>query len=169
MNPRSRRLEADLRLMKQRADEGRFTFESEGTLPERYQIEFKILGIALEGRKITPQKEHRCEAYLHREYPRRPPVVVWQTPIFHPNLLGPDRNGGVCIGMWKASESLADLMTRIADLVSYRSFSVGDALDTDAADWVSRSGLKPGFGLEEVIGIEVADQAAAVAIRPGAV
>ena len=54
------------------------------------------------------------------------------TPVFHPNLLGPERNGGVCIGHWSASESLADLVSRLLDLVTFRSVNPHDALDVEA-------------------------------------
>ena len=79
-------------------------------------------GLALSGDgQLTVRNLHRCDVYLHLDYPRRPPVVTWLTPIFHPNILGPERNGGVCIGSWSAAESLADLCVRLRDLVTYRS------------------------------------------------
>ncbi|MCO5316323.1 MAG: hypothetical protein M9938_09215 [Solirubrobacterales bacterium] len=160
MNPRLRRLEADAHQMGERAETGLFTFEPNGDPPDRYTVSFTAPGIRLENRRVAVADQHRCEIYLHREYPRRPPVITWQTPIFHPNILGPDRNGGVCIGDWSASESLPDLVVRLIDLVSYGSFSIEDALDTDAAAWVSRLGIEPGFDCEEILGVDVAGPAA---------
>jgi ubiquitin-protein ligase len=77
--------------------------------------------------------------------------LVWQTPVFHPNLLGPERHGAVCLGSWSASESLADLCRRLTDLVAYRSFNLADALDKDAAEWVRARGIVPGVDLDAVL------------------
>lgn len=146
---------ADLYQMREISQSDGLSFEAKGDPPEAYEVEITTPGLALDGRRLVERDRHRFEIYLHRDYPRRPPVITWQTPIYHPNLLGPDRNGGVCIGSWRASESLADLMGRLVDLVSYRSFSLEDALDTDAASWVQRFSLKPGFDIREVLGVDV--------------
>jgi ubiquitin-protein ligase len=112
---------------------------------------------------------HRASIYLHGEYPRRPPVITWETPIIHPNILGPERNGGVCIGMWSASESLADLMRRLVDLASYRSFNPADALDIEAARLVTDLGLEPGVDLHEVVNALPADPVRVVRLSQRAV
>ena len=81
--------------------------------------------------------------------------MTWLTPVFHPNLLGPDRNGGVCIGSWSAAESLSDLCVRLHDLVTYRSLNPHDALNTDAAAWVSAHEIKPGTDVSELTGLSM--------------
>lgn len=137
--------------MNELADRGVVNFRCEGDPPEDYEVMFNEAGLALsiEGRKKA-RSTHRAHVYLHLDYPRRPPVVTWQTPVFHPNLLGPDGHGGVCIGSWSASESLADLCQRLADLVSYRSFNVDDALNPAAAEWVRATGIEPGVAIGEI-------------------
>ena len=93
---------------------------------------------------LSVRELHRCDIYLHLDYPRRPPVVTWLTPVFHPNLLGPDRNGGVCIGSWSAAESLADLCVRLHDLVTYRALNPHDALNGEAAAWAITHAVQAG-------------------------
>jgi ubiquitin-protein ligase len=83
--------------------------------------------------------------------------VTWLTPIFHPNILGPERNGGVCIGSWSAAESLADLCMRLRDLVTYRSVNADDALNLDAAGWVLRNEVVPGTNPHELVSLPVDD------------
>lgn len=145
MSPRSRRLLSDLRQMEELAGDGCVTFRTEGDPPDVYHVMLNGLGLALEGdSRLMVRNLHRCDVYLHLDYPRRPPIVTWLTPIFHPNILGPERNGGVCLGSWSAAESLADLCLRLRDLVTYRSINAGDALNGDAADWVLHNGVKPG-------------------------
>jgi ubiquitin-protein ligase len=146
LSPRSRRLLSDLRQMEELAASGSaVTFMTSGDQPDVYRLMLDGNGLALDGDGgLTVRNVHRCEVYLHLDYPRRPPVVTWLTPIFHPNILGPERNGGVCLGSWSAAESLADLCTRLHDLLTYRSFNNDDALNLDAAAWTRANGVKPG-------------------------
>ncbi|HEX8207431.1 MAG TPA: ubiquitin-conjugating enzyme E2 [Solirubrobacteraceae bacterium] len=159
MSPRERRLLSDLRAMEDLAAAGHVTFRSEGDPPEVYRLMLNGAGLAkdAEGR-LAVRRLHRCDVYLHLEYPRRPPVVTWQTPVFHPNLLGPDRNGGVCLGSWSAAESLADLCRRLHALVTYQSFNTSDALDNEAAAWAREAGVAPGVNVAALAGTEVAPE-----------
>lgn len=156
MAPRDRRLLSDLRAMEELAGRGALTFRTEGNPPQVYHVMLSAPGLALSGEALAARNLHRFDAYLHREYPRRPPIVTWLTPIFHPNILGPDRNGGVCIGSWSSSESLADLCLRIDSLVRYRSFNAGDALNRTAADWTRENGIRPGASVAELAALPVA-------------
>lgn len=119
-------------------------FTCTGTPPDRYDVCLQVPGAARDstGTPIT-RHVHRATLYLHLDYPRLPPVLEWRTPIFHPNILPPERHGGVCIGSWSASESLSDLCRRLIDMVQYRSFNLDDALDYEAAAWVSEHGPPP--------------------------
>lgn len=146
MSPRSRRLLSDLRQMDELLARGdQVAFRTDGDPPELYHLMLSGHGLALDDDgRLMVRNSHRCEVYLHLDYPRRPPVVTWLTPVFHPNILGPERNGGVCLGSWSAAESLADLCTRLHDLVTYRSFNAEDALNLDAAGWARSHDVKPG-------------------------
>ncbi len=79
---------------------------------------------------------HELEIYLHKEYPRRPPALKWLTNIFHPNILPPHKNGGVCIGSWTAAEALDVLCVRIGEMLQYKEYNLTDPLDEDAAKWI---------------------------------
>lgn len=143
--PRLRRLErdlAELRVAAQRAD---FAFQAEGAPPERYVVSLEVSGLARgPGNQPVARRVHRFEAYLPMDYPRRAPLLRWLTPIFHPNILPPDRNGGVCIGWWSPTESLADLCDRLARMIAWRSFSLDDVLDEEAAAWARAVGAREG-------------------------
>lgn len=156
MSPRDRRLAVDLAQMTELTDRGELTFRVSGNPPDRYEAMFSVPGLARdEAGRLTVRRLHRCEIYLHREYPRRPPVVTWQTPIFHPNILPPARNGGVCLGSWSPSEGLADVCARLVELVSYRDFNAGDALDVEAAAWVRAHDVRPGTPVADLAGLAV--------------
>lgn len=151
MTPRQRRLAADLQQMSELAARGTVSFRTEGDPPETYHLMITAPGLARNADGVlTVRRLHRCTAYLHLDYPRRPPVFSWLTPIVHPNILPPERNGGVCIGSWAAGESLADLVVRLVDLVTYRALNVNDALDPVAAAWVREAGISPGDDLAEI-------------------
>jgi ubiquitin-protein ligase len=163
MSPRSRRLVSDLRQMEELASTGSLTLRTEGSPPDLYHVMLNGPGLALTNNdQLTVRNLHRYDVYLHLDYPRRPPVVTWLTPIFHPNILGPERNGGVCLGSWSAAESLADVCSRLRDLVIYRSINPENALNLDAASWVLRNDVKPGADVRSLVGVGVDD---AVSVR----
>src|SRR5438045_2575180 len=97
MSPRERRLLADRDELQTLADSGRIECVGEGPMPERYEVGFRALGLAPgpEGEPIL-QREHRFDLYLPLDYPRRQPIVAWQTPIFHPEILPPEAEGCIC-------------------------------------------------------------------------
>jgi ubiquitin-protein ligase len=155
MTPRDRRLLSDLQGMTVLAQQGHVTFRTEGNPPDLYHVMLAGPGLARDGSgRLAVRQLHRCDIYLHLEYPRRPPVVTWQTPVFHPNLLPPERNGGVCLGSWSASESLADLCLRLHQLVTYKSLNPFDALDTEAAAWAVEHGVEPGADVQGLVSLE---------------
>jgi ubiquitin-protein ligase len=158
VSPRDRRLMSDLRQMEELASSGIFSFRTEGNPPDVYHLMVNEKGIALGANgKIALRGLHRFDAYLHREYPRRPPIITWLTPIFHPNILGPERNGGVCIGSWSAAESLSDLCVRLRDLVAYRSVNPDDALNREAGEWAKQHLVRAGVDLQQLVSLEVED------------
>src|SRR5581483_7619556 len=136
-----------------------FDFRCEGSPPERYEVMFSVAGLARSGTgQLVVRRLHRCALYLHLDYPRRPPVISWLTPVFHPNLLPPQRNGGVCIGQWSAAEGLGDLCLRLRDLVSYRALNAFDALDVEAGLWAREHEVRPGANPADLALLPVAHE-----------
>jgi ubiquitin-protein ligase len=151
VSPRERRLLSDLRQMQELAAAGRLAFRTRGDPPDTYQVMLSMPGLCTgDGERLQVRMLHRCGLYLHLDYPRRPPAITWLTPIFHPNILGPERNGGVCIGSWSAGESLADLCRRLGDLVTYRALNPADALNLEASAWALQHEVKPGAEVEQL-------------------
>jgi ubiquitin-protein ligase len=137
-----RRLVADYeKLMRLNSQSGLVEIVPYGNPPQQYIVTYHVTGIMWPFGTPAPQKIecHQLEVYLHADYPRRPPRLRWLTEIFHPNILSASQNGGVCIGNWTPSESLADLVVRIGEMVQYKEYNVDDVLDERAADWARRS------------------------------
>lgn len=126
---RYRRLQADWAKMQQSSNESSLILaESAGDPPEYYVVTFRCKGLMWQ--KGCPEPSvtayHQLAIYLHKDYPRLPPALKWLTPIFHPNILPPEKNGGVCIGKWTPAESLVDLCVRIGEMVQYKNYNLND-------------------------------------------
>jgi len=137
-SPRLRRLHADMAAMRELVRGSDFiTFADQGNPPDRYRVIYTCRGLAWDPLDEAPviAEHHEGEFYLHRDYPRRPPQIIWRTPIFHPNILPPTEGGGVCIGGWTPSESLADLVLRVGEMIQFRSYNPEDVLNPQAAAW----------------------------------
>jgi len=113
---------------------------------DRYRVTFRCKGLFWPEGAAAPSvtTRHQLEVYLHRDFPRRPPQLLWLTDIFHPNILSYRRNGGVCVGGWSPAEGLDDLVIRIGEMVQMKRYGLSDPLDPAAAAWVRfRTGLFP--------------------------
>jgi len=102
-----------------------------------YRVTYRCKGLmkSFPSGQIIETNYHSMEIYLHREYPRRPPRLIWLTDIFHPNILSHLENGGVCIGKWTPMEKLDELVIRIGEMIQYKSYNVNDALNEEAKTW----------------------------------
>lgn len=137
-NPRLRRLHADLVVMRELERVSDFiSFTRAGNPPDRYVVRYTCRGLLWSPEQHAPAVTecHEAEFYLHRDYPRRPPQIIWRTPIFHPNILSAGAGGTACIGGWTPSESLADLVLRVGEMIQFRSYNPDDVLNQEAAAW----------------------------------
>ena len=58
------------------------------------------------------------------------------TPVFHPNI-DPQK---ICIGdHWSAGQSLALMVTRIAEMICFQSYNVKSPLNAEAAAWTEQN------------------------------
>jgi ubiquitin-protein ligase len=58
------------------------------------------------------------------------------TPVFHPNI-DPQK---ICIGdHWSAGQSIALLISRIAEMICFQSYNVRSPLNAKAAAWVEKN------------------------------
>lgn len=142
MDARQRRLKSDLALVRELcAQSNLIEVETVGNSSDRLLVRMHCRGLMWLPGSAVPSitTEHRCEVSLHSTYPRFPPRIQWLTEIFHPNILPPSRNGGVCIGRWSPSETLDRLLVRICEMVQYKNYSTSDALNLEAAAWAERN------------------------------
>jgi len=138
MNPRIRRLEADLGQMTRvfAAHPWIRVLETRGTPPDSYVLELGVKCLVPAG-ESAPRigASHRVEVILPMDYPRRQPLCRMLSPVFHPNI-DPQK---ICIGdHWSAGQSLAHLVVRIAEMLAYQSYNVKSPLNAVAAAWAEQ-------------------------------
>jgi len=135
MNPRLRRLAADHRHVVAAFEQNPYIDirQAEGNPPEKYTIQFNLLSLVPNEEDSCAQgNTHTAEVYLPIGYPRRPPFCRMTSPVWHPNI-DPQK---ICIGdHWSAGQRLADLIVRIAEMLTFQSYNVQSPLNAKAAAW----------------------------------
>lgn len=137
-SPRQRRLEADFRSVEElNAESSIFSFNATGDPPTRYRLLFDGPGISRDGSgKTQIIEKHEVIVELGAAYPRLVPNLLWQTPIFHPNI---SNNGVVCLGgygtHWVPSLTLDEMSTMLWDMIRYKNFDIQSPYNREAALW----------------------------------
>jgi ubiquitin-protein ligase len=107
--------------------------QSDGTPPERYQLEYRIRGLRQNADELSLVKSHMVEISLPVSYPRMAPQCRMLTPVFHPNIAP----HAICIGdHWSPGEPLWSIIARIGEMISYQSYNTKSPLNGEAARWV---------------------------------
>lgn len=136
---RQRRLQSDWKKLQILHDNSELiNVDLENSNWDRFRVKFSCKGLVWLPGAAAPSitTNHSCEIYLHLDYPRTPPQLTWLTDIFHPNILPPSQNGGVCIGYWTPAESIDQLCIRIAEMVQMKNVNPYHPLNPTAAEWV---------------------------------
>lgn len=141
-SPRQRRLQSDYEALKVRfGNDGPVQLRNtRGNPPERYEIAYNVKGLEVKpDGTIVSRTQHIAEINLTTGYPRQAPQCKMLTPIFHPNF----DPSAICIGdHWAASESLADLVSRIGEMITYQSYNTKSPLNGEAARWADENSNK---------------------------
>ncbi len=138
MSVRLKRLAADFDKIGKAFQENPYirVVETDGDPPERYKVEFTLKGIVIQDGKVIPKGTHLAEIYLPLGYPRQAPQCRMLSPIYHPNIAP----HAICIGdHWSAGESLAALIARIGEIITFQSYNVKSPLNGEAARWAEQN------------------------------
>jgi hypothetical protein len=103
---------------------------------EAYRLRFSVPGVVLEdGMQPTISRHHDVRLELGPDYPRRPPTVVTETDVFHPNL-GMRAGDAVVIDQeWTAACTLVDVVSHIGEMLQYQDYDLEDPANEIAAAW----------------------------------
>lgn len=88
--------------------------------------------------KLTASKGGHFKVHLSlpTEYPFKPPVINFQTKIYHPNISN-DEKGAMCLGMlrsdqWKPPNKIIAVLSMLRQLLLEP--NIDDAVETNIAD-----------------------------------
>ncbi|HOE52828.1 MAG TPA: ubiquitin-conjugating enzyme E2 [Methanomassiliicoccales archaeon] len=91
------------------------------TFPLKVEVSLdRTPGPVMENGKVTYRYNHRLELIIGREYPFEKPLVIWKTPIFHPNIMMPEDGGHVCIKLlsdWSFNSTLSTFIKGLESLL----------------------------------------------------
>jgi len=78
----------------------------------------RVPGPDWEQGRVVHRFVHRMAVIISDEYPMEKPIVKWQTPIFHPNIMPPEDGGYVCTKLLENWDFSSNLMTFIKGIES---------------------------------------------------
>jgi ubiquitin-protein ligase len=135
-SPRVRRLEQEFdEMVRLRQTSSLIDFDAHGTPPTRYTVEYRCRGLCRQDDNAVEVEHHSCDVLLGDRFPYQAPLVIWSTPIFHPNFMPPL----VCLGNhWYPAWSIAEMCVALCEMVQYKVFNIYDPLDPVAAKWLER-------------------------------
>ena len=88
--------------------------------PVTIYVTFKnITGPVWRGNKVTHLFTHKMRIDISKDYPYQKPTTRWQTDIFHPNIVPPERGGWVCIKFLADWSFTSNLLTFLNGIESY--------------------------------------------------
>jgi hypothetical protein len=119
--------------------------------PTDYEIRFHTKGLRLPEHaspdafpRPERQDRHNVWIWLGPDFPLVAPTVVWLSPVFHPNIKGPDpaypdAEGAVCLGVladsYKPTLDFGQLCQLLVDMAGYRNYEIKDPFNPYAAAW----------------------------------
>ena len=80
-----------------------------------------VPGPILRNGAVEDRTEHSMSITITPEYPYEKPIVRWQTPIFHPNIMLPMDGGYVCtklLDAWNFSSNLLGFIKGVESLLA---------------------------------------------------
>ena len=111
-----------------------------GNPAETYIVIFTASSIvAIKDNEPVLRHQHRLKIEMAVDYPAIPPLVTVLGPIFHPHVW--PQNNVVCLGPWKITETLDNLVLRLFRLLVYdlEQLNWKSVANQEAAIWASRN------------------------------
>ena len=150
MNPRLRRLAADqAKLATFFAGHPAVTVEPLGPAPaDRYRVVYDVPSLRVDAQqRIVAFQPHVVTITLPPSYPRDKPYCVVDEPVFHPNF-----GNYICIAdYWSPSQSLADIVVQIGQMLQFQLYNTRSPLNAVAARWAVEQAASLPVGRVELL------------------
>ena len=111
-----------------------------GNPPETFIVAFTASSIVeVKGNDPVLRHHHRLKIEMAADYPAIPPLVTVLGQIFHPHVW--PQNNVVCLGPWKITETLDNLVLRLFRMLVYdpEQLNWKSVANQEAAIWASRN------------------------------
>jgi hypothetical protein len=109
------------------------------TPPRKYFIEYSCTGLLEPVGDEEPQTSdyHAMGVIFGYDFPGKPPILIWYTPIWHPNFSSPY----VCTQgrPFAAGVSLDRIVLTVGEMVQYRNYNLSSSLNEAAKNWAERN------------------------------
>jgi ubiquitin-protein ligase len=95
-------------------------------------------GPIMKNEKITHQFNHKFKMEITEDYPYQKPIITWQSPIFHPNIMLPEDGGHVCSKLlddWGFNSNLLAFIRGIESLLANP--NPGNPFGTDSCTYAA--------------------------------
>ncbi|MEW5760452.1 MAG: ubiquitin-conjugating enzyme E2 [Candidatus Thermoplasmatota archaeon] len=107
-----------------------------------------IPGPVLRGGKLNHKFTHKFIMEITEDYPYQKPIVRWDSPIFHPNIMLPEDGGYVCTRLldeWTFDSTVLNFFKGIESLLTNPNPANPYGTDscTRAAEYFNRHAYKP--------------------------
>ncbi|MDD1770397.1 MAG: hypothetical protein LUO79_04850 [Methanomassiliicoccales archaeon] len=76
----------------------------------------RVPGPVWKEERVMTRHVHRLQIIITEDYPYEKPIVKWQTPVFHPNIMSPEDGGYVCTKLLENWDFRSNLATFIRGL-----------------------------------------------------
>lgn len=108
------------------------------TAPRKYLIQYSCIGL-LEpaGEELRHSDSHAMTIVFGYDFPAKPPILIWFTPIWHPNFSPPL----VCTQgrPFAAGVSLDRIVLTVGEMIQYRNYNLLSPLNHAAKEWAERN------------------------------
>jgi hypothetical protein len=107
--------------------------------PQRYVACFRCTGLCRHpSGEIVEMNYAEVGIFLPDDYLRRTDpyqILAWLGPsnVWHPNVS--DKTPIICLGRLGPGTRLVDILYQLFEIISFKNFATGDALNLDAAQW----------------------------------
>ncbi|MCJ7606317.1 MAG: hypothetical protein MUO94_00530 [Thermoplasmata archaeon] len=114
----------------------------------------RVPGPCWEENRVVHRFVHKMAILVNEDYPLERPIVKWQTPIFHPNIMPPEDGGYVCTKLlenWDFASTLVAFIKGIEWLLVNPNprNPFGSDSCTMAAAYFNRNGYSPPAVIEQ--------------------
>ena len=112
--------------------------EQYSSAPAKYLILYSCSGLVKpEQGEISESNFHAMSIVFGYDFPTRPPILIWYTPIWHPNFKTPH----VCTQgrPFAAGIPLDRIVLTVGEMVQYRNYNLQSPLNYAAKEWAERN------------------------------